>query len=298
MTSTWAPASALSPHAAERTWLPSGHGPLAALVARPAAEPAATVLLVPGYTGSKEDFAPLLDPIAAARLTAVAVDLPGQYESPGPDDEREYLPERLGAAVTDVVAHLGPAPVVLLGHSYGGLVSRAAVLAGAEIAGLVLLCSGPAALPAEGRRRAALDAGEPVLRRQGVAALQTLRDALEAGGPARPPALVEFLRARFLASAEAGLLGMATGLRTEPDRVDELRAALAARAVPAFVACGAGDDAWPVATQRDMAERLGVPFALVEGAAHSPNVENPAALLDVLLPRLAGWLSSTTRSTG
>ncbi len=41
------------------------------------------VLFVPGYTGTKEDFAPLLPLLADAGLRAVAMDLPGQYETPG-----------------------------------------------------------------------------------------------------------------------------------------------------------------------------------------------------------------------
>jgi pimeloyl-ACP methyl ester carboxylesterase len=39
------------------------------------------VLLVPGYTGSKEDFLPLLRPLARAGFRAVAMDQRGQFES-------------------------------------------------------------------------------------------------------------------------------------------------------------------------------------------------------------------------
>ena len=38
------------------------------------------------------------------------------------------------------------------------------------------------------------------------------------------------------------------------------------------------------------AERLDAPFSLVKGAAHSPNTENPAGLLEVLLPLWRSWL--------
>lgn len=131
--------SQLSPHGAQRLTLA---GDVAALSGpEPAADvdPIGTALLVPGYTGSKEDFAPLLDGLADGGLHPVAIDLPGQYESPGPDDEDAYLPDRLGALVAELVADLADEfarPVVLLGHSYGGLVARGAVLAGAPIAGL------------------------------------------------------------------------------------------------------------------------------------------------------------------
>ena len=75
------------------------------------------------------------------------------------------------------------------------------------------------------------------------------------------------LRARFLGSSSVGLLGMATGLRAEPDRVTELATALHTRAIPCLVAFGESDDAWPVPVQRDMAARLGAEMALMEQAA-------------------------------
>src|SRR3981081_417211 len=60
-----------------------------------------TGLLVAGYTGSKEDFPPLLAPMAAAGLRAVAIDQRGQFESPGPDDPAEYS---IDALADDVLA--------------------------------------------------------------------------------------------------------------------------------------------------------------------------------------------------
>ena len=281
-----------SPHRAERVALPSEHGQLAALSAVPRGA-VATVLMVPGYTGSKEDFAPLLDAVADAGLGVVAIDLPGQYESPGPPDETCYLPAALGPVLAGVVRRLDPQPVILLGHSYGGLVCRAAVLAGARVAGLALLCSGPAALP-DGVRRTLLDFAEAILRASGVHAVHRLREAADASASLAPPSaeLAALMHRRFVDSTPPGLLGMAAGLRTEPDRVAELAAALRITGTPCLVACGESDDAWPAALQRDMAARLGAPFATIQGAAHSPNVENPAALLDLLVPACHGWLGA------
>lgn len=284
--------SQITPHRARRIELP---GRLAALRADADAGHAldATALLIPGYTGSKEDFAPLLDPIAAAGLDVVAIDLPGQYESGGPDDERDYHSDRLGARLAELVAELARhAPVLLVGHSYGGLVARAAVLAGAPVRGLTLLGSGPAELP-PGERRTVLDIGESLLRIQGIEAVQALREAYDAarsGRPADPPALTELLRARFLGSSVPGLLGMAVALSSEPDRTDELAVALRAAGTACLVVCGAADDAWPVDVQRAMARRLDAAFAVVDGAAHSPNTENPDGLLAILLPIWRRWL--------
>ncbi|MDQ3154461.1 MAG: alpha/beta hydrolase [Actinomycetota bacterium] len=282
-------ASQISPHSAERVDLVA-RARLAALRIAPAGPGWATALLVPGYTGSKEDFAPLLDPLAAAGMHAVAVDLPGQYESPGAGDEADHLPEPLGRTVAALVHDLAAErPVLLLGHSYGGLVARAAVLAGAPLTGLTLLDSGPAALP-PGPRRATLELAEPLLRTEGIEAVQRFREALD--GPVEPAELAALLRARFLGSSVPGLLGMATALRGEPDRVDELVAALGT--TPRMVVCGEADDAWPVALQAAMATRLDAEFAVVPGAGHSPNTENPHGLLAALLPVWRYWIGDGT----
>lgn len=280
--------SQLSAHSAERIDLPGPSGPIAALRTKPGD---AVALLVPGYTGSKEDFVPLLDSLATAGFQAVAIDLPGQHESPGPDDEAEYLPAKLGVVVANVVEQL-EGPVVLLGHSYGGLVVRRAVLAGADVVGLTLMDTGPGLLTSEARLNG-LQIGEPLLRANGKAEAYRLREQISArfeSWTSLPAELKDFFRARFVASSAPGLLGMAHGLRTEPDLVDDLAAELRRRELPAVVVCGENDDAWSVPEQRDMAQRLDAAFHLIRNAAHSPNTENPAALLDALIPTWHSWL--------
>lgn len=288
--------SQLSPHRAERIDLPGRDGPIAALHARTMAtgHPAPIALLVPGYTGSKEDFVPLLDEITEGGMDAIAVDLPGQYESDGPDQEQAYLPSALGLVLAELVGKLTAEGhrVLLLGHSYGGLVARGAVFAGAPICGLTLMCSGPAELP-DGFRRQALNLGEPAMREQGIEAALALRELLDAQSPdwaTRPEELKQFLRERFLRSRPAALLGMAHGLRTEPDLVNSLSRLLRSSGTAALVVCGEFDDAWSPAVQRDMAERLDADFAMIPSARHSPNTENPEGLLATLIPTWRTWL--------
>jgi pimeloyl-ACP methyl ester carboxylesterase len=286
----------LTPTSAQRITVASPAGPLAGLDSdpAPARQRAGTVLLLPGYTGSKEDFAPILDPLCANGFRSVAIDLPGQFESPGPDVEADYAPLALGEVCATVAAELAQTgPVVLLGHSFGGLVARGAVLAGAPIAGLILLCSGPAAFSA-GPRYDALLAGEPLLRAHGKAVVYDSTVAV--GRAARktvPPDVAALLRRRFLESSQAGLLGMGAALQAEPDRVDELRRVLALGSTPVGVIAGRDDDAWPLPDQADMAVRLGTELVIVDGSAHSPAVENPGGLLDVLLPLLRAWTSGS-----
>lgn len=299
MSTASATPSQLSPHGAARVDLPGRYGPIAALRAAPIAEDADTAaiaLLLPGFTGSKEDFAPLLDRIAEAGIEPIAIDLPGQYESPGPEDEDAYLPEPLGQVIAELIGKFAAdgRRVLVLGHSYGGLVARGAVLAGASIAGLTLMDTGPGEIPA-GRQRTTMDLGEPYLREHGVAATQGLREQLDAASPewvAKPAELREFFRERFVRSTTAGLLGMSRGLRGEPDRVAKLARAMRVLDAPCLVVCGVADDAWPVAVQRDMAERLDADFAVVRAAGHAPNTENPDELLATLLPTWHTWLNS------
>ncbi|MGH3866354.1 MAG: alpha/beta fold hydrolase [Pseudonocardiaceae bacterium] len=288
-------ASQITPHNASRVRvMVPGTQPAAQITALRAepADPVGVAVLVPGYTGSKEDFAALLDPICRAGLSVLALDLPGQYESPGPSREEDYYPDPLGRTVAGLVTQLaaGGDRVLLLGHSYGGLVARSAVLAGAPVTGLTLLGSGPGALP-QGQRRALIDTAEPVMHTEGIEAVQCLLEARD--GIVEPPELAALLRTRFLRSSSVGLLGMATGLRTEPDRVAELAVALRTGAIPCLVVFGESDDAWPVPAQREMAARLGAEVTVIPGAAHSPNTENPQALLDALLPTWQRWLATT-----
>ncbi|HEU5006264.1 MAG TPA: alpha/beta fold hydrolase [Jatrophihabitantaceae bacterium] len=253
-------------------------GPIAALQAGPA--DGTPVLLVPGFTGSKEDFGPLLDPLAAAGLRPVAIDLPGQFESAGPDDPGAYSTDELGAWVRGAAAALG-GRVHLVGHSFGGLVGRAAVLADpAAFASFVLMDSGPAALAGPRAERIALLG--PHLPTLGVAGVYQASEAAAAAEPGYvppPPDLAAFLEKRFLAGSAAMLQGMGDALLAEPDRVAELAGA----GVPLLVIYGAADDAWPPSVQDEMAERLGAPVVVVPDAAHSPAVENPPATAAALL---------------
>lgn len=241
------------------------------------------VLLVPGYTGSKEDFLPLLRPLSDAGFRAVAIDQRGQFESAWATSPAGYTLEALAEEVCQLAAELRPAGsrLHLVGHSLGGLVGRAAVLAKAELFdSFTLMSSGPAAVA--GQRRALLDAGELVLARRGMAGLWS---QLEANAQADPkyarssPALRDFLRTRFMATDPVGLQVMGQALRSIEDLTDEL----ARTGLPMLVLHGESDDAWTPTTQAEMARRLGATHAVIPAAAHSPAVENPPDTLRALL---------------
>ncbi|SES12482.1 alpha/beta fold hydrolase [Streptomyces qinglanensis] len=262
-----------------------------------------TVLLLPGFTGSKEDFIGLLEPLARAGFRAVAVDGRGQYETGGPREAAAYTQSELARDVLAVVAVLGrgePGAVHLLGHSLGGLLARAAVLRdAAPFASLTLLSSGPAAVAAGQQERVRMLLG--ALGTMSMAAIwevmqeldQSVGSAGEAPYSRREAAetsavLAEFLRRRWLANVPAQLAATGEQLLTEPDRVGEL----AALGLPFHVVSGAADDAWPVPLLDGMAERLGARRSVIAGTGHSPNAERPAETARALADF---WLSPSPR---
>ncbi|WP_232303660.1 alpha/beta hydrolase [Pseudofrankia sp. DC12] len=254
-------------------------GGLAALVAGPA--DGAAVLMLPGFTGSKEDFVPILPLLATAGLRAVAVDLRGQHESKGDPDgpDSQFSLDGLASDVALVAKELG-GQVHLVGHSFGGLVARATLLERpALLASVTFFGSGPAAIG--GPRGLALRALYALYAQGG---LKAVWDGTRAIDPAvRSAEEVEFLRRRFFGSSERGMLVMAQTLLDETDRVAEAAAVAAAHGIPLLVTHGVDDDAWLPTQQADMAVRLGARHAAIPAAMHSPAVQNPTGTADVLV---------------
>ena len=277
------PTSLELPEGTRRSTVETARGQFAALDAMPAAGPCelGTALLVPGYTGSKEDFTAILGQLAAAGRRVIAVDQRGQYQTAGPDDPDAYDARELGADVAALVT--ATQATHLLGHSFGGLVAREAVLGGCTPASLTLLSSGPAALP--GPR--AEDLHFMLNYLDGTATADLGAKVAEVWhGALKPEAvaagvtdqIVAFLEARMLANNPTGLVSMATQLLKAEDKTT----ALAARNIPTFVLYGEEDNAWPTTRQREMAGVLNAEHTCIPCAAHNPNVEAPATTAHAL----------------
>ncbi|MEV5617005.1 MULTISPECIES: alpha/beta fold hydrolase [Streptomyces] len=256
--------------------LRTARGDFAVLDAVPDAPARATALLLPGYTGSKEDFIALLEPLCAAGYRVVAVDGRGQYESEGTDRQEDYAQDELArdvlaqaAALTSSGPTEGGGTLHLLGHSLGGQISRAAVLLDATpFRSLTLMSSGPAAVvPAQQEKVKMLGDALAVLTMdevwEAMRALDPPQDADTGDG--------EDMRRRWLRHNPAQLIATGAQLAAEPDRVDEL----AALGLPVHVLSGERDDVWPVEQFDAMARRLAAHRTTIAGAEHSPNTARP-----------------------
>ncbi|MFJ2812020.1 alpha/beta fold hydrolase [Streptomyces sp. NPDC091279] len=244
-------------------------------------EPRGVALLLPGFTGSKEDFNPLHVPLAARGYRTVAVDGRGQFESDGPEsDESAYAQGELARDVLAQAAALDAGPVHLLGHSFGGQVARAAVLLdSAPFRSLTLMSSGPAEISASQQQRVKLlrDALAVMTMSEVWEAIQSMEapEETETGEDAALDAGLDDradLRRRWLGTRPAQLLAAGRQLCAEPDRVAELALA----ALPFHVLSGVRDDTWPVPLLDDMAVRLGAHRTVIADAEHSPNTDRPA----------------------
>lgn len=252
-------------------------------------------LLVPGFTGSKEDFLPILRQLAAAGRRVVAIDMRGQYQTPGTADRAAYRLGELGGDIGAVAAEMtdgrgqppgrGEPAVHLLGHSFGGLVARETVLGkSATISSLTLMSSGPG--PLTGSAAGVLRAIVTPLRgltgpqlRTEVKRVWDLQLAPQAQAEGTPPHIIEFLRRRMLGNHPDGLTAMAEQLLDSPDRT----AALASSGqAPILVLYGEYDDKWETPIQEAMAERLRAQRVCIPGATHSPAVEAPETTASAL----------------
>jgi pimeloyl-ACP methyl ester carboxylesterase len=228
--------------------------------------------------GSKEDFIAVLALIAAAGHPVTAIDQRGQFESVGTDDRTAYDVASLADDVLDVANALGE-PVHLVGHSFGGLVSRAAALAAPHaLRSLTLLDSGPSAVPEPASTNLALLA--QALPLMEMPQIWVAKRQIDAQNEPEPPApdIEDWMRRRFLANHPTSLLRIAEQLLSEPDRIDEL----AKLDLAVLVAYGETEDAWPPPLQEQMAERLGAAHIVISRAGHSPAVDQPEVTAQVL----------------
>jgi pimeloyl-ACP methyl ester carboxylesterase len=302
----------------------SRRGAFAALEAQPTAgvcerRPA---LLIPGFTGSKEDFIPVLQPLASAGRRVVAIDLRGQYQSQGALQASGYAPDELGADITAIAEAIASdrQGLHLVGHSLGGLVAREAALAqAAPVISLTLLSSGPGRLTGQ---RAAMLRGLLAMMADADPADTNGADTADTTGSGETSDTIE-ASADTSGSAEAADRRLRATIEEifQEHLAPQAKAEGAPEPVIAFLyermmktsptglmvmgrylltcpdrtaelAClgrtailvlyGENDDAWRPAVQEQMARRLGAQRVCIPGAGHSPAVEAPETTASTL----------------
>ncbi|MFA7265939.1 MAG: alpha/beta fold hydrolase [Candidatus Nanopelagicales bacterium] len=299
------------PRGVQRTDFVGGHSKLAGVIATPEGDTRGTILLVPGFTGSKEDFRILMPYFAQLGYCVASYDHRGQFESPGPDALDGYAMADFAADLQAVANQLRThtsRSLHLVGHSFGGLVARAAVIeslthqrpsvAPTPFASLTLMASGRASVPGDLQVVAAQFAA--LLPDTPLEVIWEHKDALDRQNDPNPPddVLLGFLRHRFVSNNPYSLAAQAQILIEIEDSVDLLAQATAAAELPVLVAFGENDDRWPPAEQEAMADSLSARRLLWPGAAHSPNVEQPELCAAGLEAFFADVAATTARSIG
>lgn len=273
-------------------------GTVSAVLGAGADRTAAPVLLIPGMTGSKEDYFELLGPLRELGWTAAAADLPGMADSTGPagvdpGSVDRYDLELFAQDVVGMIRDLGGgAPVHLVGHSVGGLIARAAALREPGLAAtLTLYASGPGRVGQQAAASAELLIA--TLQQHTPERVYELKVALETaqGQPQPPPATADFLRRRWSTTTAGHFLALARIALSEIDRSDELVRLRDESGVPILVLYGSDDHTWPQEQFERYAAAAATRTVVLDGAGHSPAVEQPdrmAAALDAFWRRAGG----------
>jgi pimeloyl-ACP methyl ester carboxylesterase len=238
------------------------------------------VVLVPGVTGSKEDFVLMLPSIAAAGFHVIAYDMAGQYESrdAGPANltppATRYTHELF---VSDLVALLESAPGAahVLGYSFAGTVAQLALVKRPDLFLSLTLLSAP---PQSGQgfrgvKRIGWISG---LTTGGVGAALMIF-GLKLNVVKVPRGRATFVRDRLKLTSRRSVADIISLMKQAPD----LDAAVAASTVPKLVAVGE-HDLWPVELHREFATAIGATLA-VYPTGHSPCETSPNQLVRDLL---------------
>jgi pimeloyl-ACP methyl ester carboxylesterase len=220
------------------------------------------VVLVPGVSGSKEDFVLMLPVLAAAGYFVQSLDLAGQYQSgaagPGPRGRHTY-----DLFVDDLVAFLSAgAPAHLLGYSFAGTVAQLVLVRRPDLVRSITLLATP---PEPGNGfRGVRGLGPYTFLAGGRIGAALMTWGIRTNKNHVPPKRLEFVRMRFDHTSRRSMEDIIRLMKRAPD----LRAEVAASPVPKLVAVGT-HDLWPLSLHAEFAERIGARL-VVYPTGHSP----------------------------
>jgi pimeloyl-ACP methyl ester carboxylesterase len=235
------------------------------------------VVLVPGVTGSKEDFVLLAPLLAEAGYFVQSYDLAGQYESadagPAPTSGGRYDYDLF---VADLVAFLeAGAPAHLLGYSFAGIVAQLVVAKRQDLVlSLTLLTTPPE--PGQGFRGVRwIGWASPAISAHATASL--LIWGIVTNKNKVPPKRLEFVRSRFPLTRRSSVDDIVGLMKHAPD----VRPAIAAAPLPKMIATG-DHDLWPLTLHERFAKSIGASIAVYR-TGHSPCETAPHQLASDML---------------
>lgn len=246
--------------------------------------PGDRVVLIPGVTGSKEDFSLMLPLLAAEGFRGESFDLAGQFESAAAGPENLVPPRPRydhDLFVDDLIAILesSTVPAHVLGYSFGGTVAQIALARRPELFRSLTLMSTPPR-PGQGFR------GMKNLGRLSRVTTARMEASLMVWGIEKnlfhaPPGRLRFVTQRFESTRRSSIDDVIALMRNAPD----LDAVLAATAIPKLVAVGERD-LWPLQLHREFANAIGATISIYP-TGHNPCETAPHQLVRDLV-RLYG----------
>ena len=231
----------------------------------------ADVVLVHGWTGSKEDFNLIGPLLADAGYRVLTFDNRGQHESAHSKREDAYQIHSLARDVIDIAHHYGFEKPHLLGHSMGGLVAQRATLDAPNYwSSLTLFCTGPH----YSLKKTELETLIHLMKTMTMAEFWiSYKEEMDKLSPR-----IELFKKRWHASDPRSLTDTSRLLLDTQSVITELLATK----IPAHVIYGENDDAWPLEMQDQMAKDLSAPRTIIKDAGHCPNEDQPEETVKVL----------------
>jgi pimeloyl-ACP methyl ester carboxylesterase len=261
------------PAGSTRSMFEAPSGPLAVVSLGDPSRP--RVLLVPGVTGSKEDFTLLMPLLVEAGYYAQAYDLAGQFESAaaGPETGRHYDYELF---IGDMIAFLeSGAPAHLLGYSFAGTVAECVALRRPDLClSLSLLVAPPLSGQVfRGVKWVGWFSGLAGGRASAAVMIWAVTWNLNRVSPMR----IRFVRDRMRLTRRSSVSDVLDLMRHTPD----LGADLARLELPKLVVAGKGD-LWSVEQHRAFASKIRARAAIYSAGHRSPEMAPNELALDLV----------------
>ena len=235
------------------------------------------VALVPGATGSKEDFALMLPILARAGYFVQSFDLAGQYQSHLAGEGSTYTYQLF---IDDLVAFLeAGGPAHLLGYSFAGTIAQLVAVRRPELLLSLTLLSTP---PGSGNvfaRMRWLGPIAPVASARHGAGLMIW--GIVTNKNRVPPRRLQFVRSRFALTSRRSVDEIVGLMMASPDLRDRLRRL----PLPKLVAAGSRD-LWPPSAHERFARDIGAELRIYP-TGHSPSETTPHQLSADLLDLFA-----------